>query len=475
MQRSGVNPVTLEVVRNALASIADEMRVIIMRSARSPVIREAGDLSCVLTDARGRVIAEGRDHPIHLGVMAFTVKELLTRVPAASLRPGDQYITNALDVGGNHLPDVKLIKPFFFEGELVAFAMCLAHWADVGGMIGGSYYTKATEIYQEGLQIPPIRLFDARGTIRPVMDFIVANVRDPVAGEGDILGQYSANEVAGRDLADTPIEIEGNDVGGFADAVYLSFVNDADVRGNRLERNGRYGLHTMYCQDNRLEENRFTRNVAGCAIMFSNHLRIERNDFVRNRGSRTYGVLLRDCSDGHFVRNRFVANTVYDLPIGPGRRFLSEGLGPVGKVLQGWTIGAIVTYQSGIPFYIVSNRATFNNFNAALAPALLTGMSFEEFKKNMAARQDESKVEDLWSAAYAVEDDRLPLSYGGSLTQSLPNHSDVYVRGDGREFDRRWLVEPGPGSARHVTVRVTARTGRTVARRDYETLIYPRW
>jgi len=200
MQPSGVNPVTLEVVRNGLASIADEMRIIIMRSARSPVIREAGDLSCVLTDAQGRVIAEGRDHPIHLGVMAFTVKEFLKRVPAATLQPGDQYITNALDVGGNHLPDVKLIKPFFFRGELVAFAMCLAHWADVGGMIGGSYYTKATEIYQEGLQIPPIRLFDANGPIPPVMDFIMLNVRDPVAGKGDILSQYAANEVAARRL-----------------------------------------------------------------------------------------------------------------------------------------------------------------------------------------------------------------------------------------------------------------------------------
>jgi N-methylhydantoinase B len=194
------NPITLEVVRNALFAIADEMRVIIMRSARSPLIKEAGDLSCVLTDARGRIIAEGRDHPIHLGVMAFTVKEFLKRVPAAALQPGDQYITNALDVGGNHLPDVKLIKPVFVGGELVAFAVCLTHWADVGGTIGGSYYTKATEIYQEGLQIPPIRLFDAHGTVRPVMDLILLNIREPVTGEGDILAQFAANEVAGRRL-----------------------------------------------------------------------------------------------------------------------------------------------------------------------------------------------------------------------------------------------------------------------------------
>lgn len=197
-----LNPITLEVVRNALFAIAEEMRVIIMRSARSPLLKEAGDISCVLTDGRGRIIAEGRDHPIHLGVMAFTVKEFLKRVPAETLRPGDQYITNALDIGGNHLPDVKLIKPFFVGDELVAFSVCLAHWLDVGGTIAGSYYTKATEIYQEGLQIPPIRLFDASGPIRPVMDFILLNIREPVAGEGDILAQYAANQVAGRRLAE---------------------------------------------------------------------------------------------------------------------------------------------------------------------------------------------------------------------------------------------------------------------------------
>jgi N-methylhydantoinase B len=194
------NPITLEVVRNALFAIAEEMRVIVMRSARSPLIKEAGDLSCVLTDAEGRLIAEGRDHPIHLGVMAFTVKEFLKRIPADGLLPGDQYITNALDVGGNHLPDVKLIKPVFVSGELVAFAVCLTHWADIGGMIGGSYYTRATEIYQEGLQLPPIRLFDTNGTVRPVMDLILLNIREPGSGEGDILAQFAANEVAGRRL-----------------------------------------------------------------------------------------------------------------------------------------------------------------------------------------------------------------------------------------------------------------------------------
>ena len=101
-----------------------------------------------------------------------------------------------------------------------------------------------------------------------------------------------------------------NTVSRFADGVYLSFVKRADVRENHLETNGRYGLHTMYCQDNRLVANHFDRNAAGCAIMFSNHLEVRDNDFFHNRGPRTYGLLLRDCSDGLFAGNRMVDNTV---------------------------------------------------------------------------------------------------------------------------------------------------------------------
>ena len=101
-----------------------------------------------------------------------------------------------------------------------------------------------------------------------------------------------------------------NDVQRFTDGIYLSFVDRAHVEANVLHDCGRYGLHTMYCQRNDLVANRFLTNVAGCAIMFSNHLRVERNDFWRNRGPRTYGLLLRDCSDGEFTNNRMVDNTI---------------------------------------------------------------------------------------------------------------------------------------------------------------------
>ena len=195
-----LSPVTLEVVRNGLYAIAEEMSVIVMRSARSPLLKEAGDLSSALTDARGRLIAQGRDIPIHMGVMGFTVKEFLKRVPVENLSEGDVWFLNLPEVGGNHLPDVKAVRPVFFEGRLVAFAINLAHWADIGGAVPGSYVPWATECYQEGLRIAPIRLFSKDGPERHVLDFVLSNLRGRDEREGDIFAQFAANDVAGRRL-----------------------------------------------------------------------------------------------------------------------------------------------------------------------------------------------------------------------------------------------------------------------------------
>ena len=135
-----VDPFTLEVIRNGLSAIAEEMSLVVMRSARSPLLREAGDLSSALTDRDGLLIAQGQDIPMHMGVMSFTVQELLKVVPRERLAPGDVWLLNLPEVGGNHLPDVKAIRPVFAGDRIVAFAVSLAHWADVGGAAPGSYF-----------------------------------------------------------------------------------------------------------------------------------------------------------------------------------------------------------------------------------------------------------------------------------------------------------------------------------------------
>jgi len=119
-------------------------------------------------------------------------------------------------------------------------------------------------------------------------------------GEGNGIHLWYSNDV----------HVTGTRIERFLDGIYLSFAHRTVVAHCRLEDNGRYGLHTMYCQQNLLRDNLFTRNVAGCAIMFSNRLRIENNDVLHNRGSRTYGFLLRDCSDGRFENNRMIDNTI---------------------------------------------------------------------------------------------------------------------------------------------------------------------
>lgn len=194
--KNSVDPVTLEVVRNYLSSVAEEMSSVVMRSARSPLLREAGDLSSALTDANGDLIAQGRDIPMHIGVMGFTVKEFLKHTPKAGLAPGDVWFLNLPAIGGNHLPDVKAVRPIFVDDEIQGFAVSLAHWADIGGARPGSYVADAVDAWQEGLRMPPVRLFAREGEDREKLELVLANVRGAQERKGDILAQVSATRSA---------------------------------------------------------------------------------------------------------------------------------------------------------------------------------------------------------------------------------------------------------------------------------------
>ena len=186
------DPFTTEVIRFALMSAAEEMSIVVMRSARSPLLRETGDLSSALTDERGRTIAQGRDLPVHLVVMNYTVTEFLKVVDVENLRPGDVWFVNLPEIGGNHLPDVKAIRLIFHDHRLAAFAVSLAHWADIGGATPGSFFATATDIWQEGVRIPPTRLFAKDQPLQEQINLIMANVRGADEREGDLLAQAAA-------------------------------------------------------------------------------------------------------------------------------------------------------------------------------------------------------------------------------------------------------------------------------------------
>ncbi len=206
-----LDPFTVEVIRHGLSAAAEEMSLVLMRSARSPLLREAGDLSSTLTDARGDLVAQGRDIPVHLGAMAYTIRELLKVHPLERFREGDALIYNMGALGGNHLNDVKVVRPVFVDGAIIAFALSLAHWPDVGGTWPMSYYAKATDTFQEAIRIPPVPVASAAGVNQAVIDMIKVNVRDPVSAEGDLLGQIAATAIAARRLQDL-CQTHGTDI-----------------------------------------------------------------------------------------------------------------------------------------------------------------------------------------------------------------------------------------------------------------------
>lgn len=197
---SRVDPITLEVIRNGLASIADEMALIIMRSAYSPVVRDIMDYSTGLCDPQGRIIAQGLTLPIQLCSFPRVMHFLRERF-ADDLAPGDIFITNdPYGSGGQHLPDIYVLKPIFFGEALAGYATTVAHHTDLGGIVPGSVAIYATEIQQEGLRIPLMKLYEGGRPNRTLLDLIESNTRQPVEVLGDLRAQIAACMTAEKGL-----------------------------------------------------------------------------------------------------------------------------------------------------------------------------------------------------------------------------------------------------------------------------------
>lgn len=189
---TGIDPIRFEVIKNALDAIADEMAVVIVRSAHSPIIREALDFSTAVMNHQGLMVSQARLTPGHMGSFPHAMRALIDEY-GAEIKPGDVFITNdPYGGGGMHLPDIYIIKPVFFEGNIEGYVTTLCHHNDVGGISPGSNAVYATEIYQEGIRIPLVRLYDAGKPITTVFKFIEKNVRLPVEVVGDLNSQVSA-------------------------------------------------------------------------------------------------------------------------------------------------------------------------------------------------------------------------------------------------------------------------------------------
>jgi N-methylhydantoinase B len=149
-----IDPITLEVIQNALSSIADELALVIMRAAYSNIVRDSMDYSTAVCDRHGRTIAQGLTTPVHLGSFPDAMRNL-TETYAGNINAGDVFVFNdPYGSGGMHLPDFYIVKPVFIAGEIEGFVATLAHQQDVGGIAPGGMAVYATEIFQEGLRIP---------------------------------------------------------------------------------------------------------------------------------------------------------------------------------------------------------------------------------------------------------------------------------------------------------------------------------
>ena len=191
--RTQFDPGTFEVLKNSLSSIAAEMKVVLARTAYSPILKSAGDYSCGVFDATGAMVAQGPDLPIHLGSMPDAVRAVCQAFD--DFADGDVYIHNDPYFGGSHLPDVNVVLPVFHAETLIAFTCVRAHWPDIGSATPGSYGA-VTEIFGEGLRLPPIRLERSGQRQRDVDAIIFANVRTPDERRGDLGAQIAANRRA---------------------------------------------------------------------------------------------------------------------------------------------------------------------------------------------------------------------------------------------------------------------------------------
>jgi len=186
----GADPATFEIVKNSFTKIAEEMRVVLAKTAYSPILKSAGDYSCGVFDAKGSTVAQGPDLPIHLGSMPDAVRAVVAAFDA-DVNDGDVFIHNDPYFGGSHLPDVNVVRPAFYDGRLLGYACLRAHWPDVGSATPGSYGA-VTEIYGEGLRLPPVRLVTKGAVNTDLEKVILANVRTPDERKGDLGAQLAA-------------------------------------------------------------------------------------------------------------------------------------------------------------------------------------------------------------------------------------------------------------------------------------------
>jgi N-methylhydantoinase B len=223
-----IDPVLLEVLRNRLDAIADEMELTLLKSAASPIVKEGLDASAALFNRQGETIAQAAAIPIHLGALQFAAQRIVRAFPPDTMRAGDAFLLNDPYDGGTHLPDITLAVPIVAQGRVVALACTMCHHQDVGGRTPGSVPTDATELYQEGVIIPPTRLYRAGELDENLFALLTRNVRLPDVFTGDLMAQVAAGRLGGVRLGEL-FAVHGTDA-------VLGYIDELMTRAETLTR-----------------------------------------------------------------------------------------------------------------------------------------------------------------------------------------------------------------------------------------------
>lgn len=196
---SAIDPITFAVIKSGLDTIVDDMAYAVMRTARSPIVRDVLDYSVTLCDARGRILSQAKTVALHLGAVPDAMDVIIERF-RGDMFPGDVIVLNDPYDGGMHLPDIFMFKPIFSGERLLGFSVVIAHHCDVGGRVPGSNASDSTEIFQEGLRIAPMKLYERGVPNKTLFKIIEKNVRLPDLVLGDLDAQYATCNIGGREM-----------------------------------------------------------------------------------------------------------------------------------------------------------------------------------------------------------------------------------------------------------------------------------
>lgn len=237
------DPITLEIIQNSLQAAADEMFAALRRTAMSAIIYEVLDMGTGITDKNGDLAGSGAGIPAFVGVLDKTVQKIIEKFDQpGDIEPGDVFITNDPYNGGvTHLNDMVLTMPVFVDGEIVAWTANIAHWNDVGGMVPGSMSTEATEIFQEGMIYPGVKLISRGKPIRSVFDILTANCRMPDFLTGDLWAGVASVRVGERRILEI-VKKYGKDVFLYALEDYMNFGEQVSLSAIKSLPKGVYTL-----------------------------------------------------------------------------------------------------------------------------------------------------------------------------------------------------------------------------------------